>query len=211
MGQLLPLDTARKHPRRSTRSGIFLAAMLRHRGQDCTVIVRNISETGAMVEADCLPDKGSAVELVRADLRAVASVAWQDGKHAGIEFADKINLARWAPGLRHNDQMNVDRIVAEVRSEQAKPTETPSEEVVALHQLDQRIAEELGMLSRRVGRALQSLSTFAPLIARHPRDLQELEVVEQHLARLDKVMAAEDRQAAVAELGVEDMRRRLLR
>lgn len=164
-----------------------------------------------MVEADCLPDEGSAVELIRADLRAVASVAWQDGSHAGLEFADKVNLARWAPGLRHSDQMNVDRIVAEVRGEQAKPAEQADETAMPLGQLDQRIAEELGMLSRRVGRALQSLSTFAPLIARHPRDLQELEVVEQHLARLDKVMAAENRQAAVAALGVEDMRRRLLR
>ena len=51
----------------------------------------------------------------------------------------------------------------------------------------------------------------APLIARHPRDLQALEYVEQMLAHFERVLAAEDRCAAVEELGQEDVRRRLLR
>ncbi|MBW0145631.1 PilZ domain-containing protein [Sphingomicrobium clamense] len=210
MGQLLPVEPGKK-ARRSPRSGLYMAAMLRHRGSDCTVIVRNISERGAMVEADCLPERGSAIELIRADLRAVGAIAWQQDDQAGIEFAAKVNLARWAPGLRHREQMEVDKMVAEVRGAKADEATEDTAPSVDLQKLDRRIAEELGMLSRRVGRALESLSGFAPLIARHPRDLQELEVVEQHLARLDKVMASPDRQRAVEALGVEDMRRRLLR
>lgn len=216
MGQVLPIDRPKK-PRRDDRAGLFMAAMLRHRGQDCTVIVRDISRRGAMVEADCLPGPGTAVELVRADLRVVASVAWANEGRAGLEFSEAINLARWAPGLRHREQMDVDRKLDEARK--AMADDEP--EVAPRHQcggkllpdavLDRRIGEELGMLSRRVDRALQSLSTFAPVIARHPHDLQALEYVEQMLGHFERVLAAEDRCAAVEQLGQEDVRRRLLR
>lgn len=185
--------------------------MLRHRGSDCTVIVRNISERGAMVEAPCLPDKGSAVELIRADLRAVGAVAWQEGEKAGLEFTERLSLGRWAPGLRHRGQMEVDRVIAEVRGKSTPVGNNAPGPSLSLEILDFRLGEELGMLSRRIGRALQSLSGFAPVIARNPRDLQELEIVEQHLARLEKIMTAADRLQAVEALGVEDMRRRLLR
>lgn len=214
MGEALPIPRSGRDLRRLSRSGIFLAAVLRHRGNECTVIVRDISERGVMVEADCLPEIGAAVELVRADLRAVGSVAWRCDDRAGLEFADKIAVGRWAPGLTQKNQMDVDRKLAQAREAITAGTtrqNRPKSDDISDTQLDRRLGEELGILSRRVGRALQSISSFAPVIARHPRDLQELEVVEQLLVRFETVLAAEDRRSAVEAIGQSDIRRRLLR
>ena len=72
--------------RRSRRSRVLLSARLDVAGIPLVVNLRNISDVGAMVEGDCLPEVGSVIGFQRNELRLKSTVIWVDGRCAGIAF-----------------------------------------------------------------------------------------------------------------------------
>lgn len=72
--------------RRSRRSPVLLAATLEVAGAPVPVKLRNLSEQGALVEADRLPLAGSTTYFGRNDLRLKGRVVWVEGRFAGIAF-----------------------------------------------------------------------------------------------------------------------------
>lgn len=77
--------------RRSRRSPVLLAAGLEIGGVPIPVKLRNLSEDGALVEGDCLPPEGSATFFRRNDLRVRSTIAWVQGRYAGVAFARPLN------------------------------------------------------------------------------------------------------------------------
>ena len=77
--------------RRSPRSNVLMQASLELSGTSLPVKLRNLSEDGALVEADKLPVEGSAIVFRRGDLSVPGRVAWVKGGHAGIGFTGKLN------------------------------------------------------------------------------------------------------------------------
>lgn len=76
--------------RKSRRSQVLLSATLEHGGASQSVKLRNLSEEGALVEADKLPIEGTAVTFCRKELCAQGRVVWVSGSYAGIAFAEKL-------------------------------------------------------------------------------------------------------------------------
>lgn len=76
--------------RKSQRSNVLLAATLEVGGNQLPVKLRNLSSEGALVQADRLPQTGDAVVFCRNDLSVPSRVAWVDGAHAGIAFAQPL-------------------------------------------------------------------------------------------------------------------------
>ena len=77
---------AHEDERRSPRSKVFLSAVLEWAGQSLPVILRDLSEHGALIEmTDPLPAE-SEVLFCRKDLRVRGQIAWVRGKTAGISF-----------------------------------------------------------------------------------------------------------------------------
>ena len=72
--------------RKSSRTPVMLSAKLEMAGQAQSVILRNLSGGGALVEGKWLPAQGSSVMFVRKDLRVHARVAWVEGIYAGVAF-----------------------------------------------------------------------------------------------------------------------------
>ena len=72
--------------RRSNRTNVMLSAQLEMAGQAQGVVLRNLSEGGALIEGKWLPAQGSTVMFVRNDLRVPARVAWVEGTFAGVAF-----------------------------------------------------------------------------------------------------------------------------
>jgi hypothetical protein len=72
--------------RKSRRSHVLMSASLRSNGGDQPVKLRNLSEHGALVEADSLPDVGTIVRFRKGDLNLPARVAWVDNGRAGVAF-----------------------------------------------------------------------------------------------------------------------------
>lgn len=74
------------HNRQSRRSPVFLTAMLEDEGRQISVILRNMSEHGALVEGDQLPDEGAGIYFERKEIRVKARVVWVHGRYAGVAF-----------------------------------------------------------------------------------------------------------------------------
>ena len=76
--------------RRSRRSNVLLAASIEAGGHVTPVKLRNLSAEGALVEADSLPPENSVVLFRRNELSVAGRVAWVQGRHAGIAFAEQL-------------------------------------------------------------------------------------------------------------------------
>jgi len=72
--------------RRSRRSPVLLAASIDVDGASIAVKLRNLSEEGALIEAEGLPREGSSACFVRNDLRVKGRVVWVQGRYAGMAF-----------------------------------------------------------------------------------------------------------------------------
>lgn len=189
------------------RTGLFLSAMLECSAGRLPVRIRNLSTTGAQVEVVGLPAGCTDVILLRAHLSMPASVAWRKDGRCGLKFQSEIFLDDWIPGMSTERQMKVDRRIEGIR----KGLDGATNGAGRPNQLQVRIAEELGIVGRQVSNALDQLATFAPLLSRLPKPLQELEVIAQTLGHLEKLLTSDDPAIIIDNLGMEDLKRRLLR
>lgn len=72
--------------RRSSRSNVLLKATLEIPGASLAVILRNLSQDGALVQGHRLPEEGSRVLFHRQGLSVPSRIAWCDGNVAGLQF-----------------------------------------------------------------------------------------------------------------------------
>ena len=72
--------------RQSRRSPVFLTATLEGDNGTVSVILRNMSETGALVEGEQLPDEGATVFFERKAIRVKARIVWVHERYAGVVF-----------------------------------------------------------------------------------------------------------------------------
>jgi hypothetical protein len=77
--------------RRSRRSPVLLAASIEVEGASVAVKLRNLSEEGALIEAEDLPKEGSSACFVRKDLRVKGRLVWVQGRYAGVAFERPLN------------------------------------------------------------------------------------------------------------------------
>lgn len=80
-----------KNSRRAPRSSVLFAATIQIGGQLVPVKLRNLSQEGALVEADRLPVEGDTTCFQRNDLRLKAQVVWVQGRYAGVAFDERLN------------------------------------------------------------------------------------------------------------------------
>jgi PilZ domain len=91
----------RSQNRRSRRSPVYLAAAVEVAGVPQPVKLRNLSEEGALIEGDLLPQEGATTFFERNELRLKGKVVWVQGRYAGVAFARKL---RQEEVLRHVPQ-----------------------------------------------------------------------------------------------------------
>lgn len=153
-----------------SRSNIFVMATMYAGAGSTPVRVRNMSRTGALVEAAILPPVGTTVRLSRGSLNALGDVMWASGGRAGLRFASPVAILDWLPqGKRGSGQQLIDEIVHRARVSGTQPTPPPSpaqatveiaDEIVQLRQMMERVSEELSSdpaVSNAHGEALQVL------------------------------------------------------
>lgn len=85
------LTIAKRAPKRSR---VFLTAELDCGAVRSAVHIRDISRSGALVEADDSPDPGSAVRLTCGDTVVDGHVAWVDRGWFGMEFDTPLLMTR---------------------------------------------------------------------------------------------------------------------
>jgi hypothetical protein len=78
------------HKRRSKRSLVLLAAKVRQPAGLMDVRLRNLSQNGALLEAETTPPVGSELVFERGETIVKARVAWAANGRFGIEFLTPI-------------------------------------------------------------------------------------------------------------------------
>jgi hypothetical protein len=88
----------------------------------------------------------------------------------------------------------------------APPPPRPSQNL-----LDHRISEELEAIARRLEMLGGTLANDPILLHRHAAQLQSIDLIEQMLGHLSQVVAAEDKDQAVAAITLSGLKARLQR
>ncbi len=100
--------------RRSRRSPVLLAASIEVGGcRPVAVKLRNLSEEGALIEADDLPGEGTPAYFKRNELKVSGRIVWVQGKYAGFAFNRPLKREE---ALRHIPQPKT-----KVQSEYRRP------------------------------------------------------------------------------------------
>lgn len=87
--------------RLETRNNIFVVAVLFADGQPgMPVRVRDVSGSGAQVEAANLPPLGTRVTLVRGDRSVAGRIAWNRSGRAGLSLVGPVHVPDWLPNAR---------------------------------------------------------------------------------------------------------------
>jgi hypothetical protein len=213
----------RVEDRVAPRTNLLLAATAEVGGRSLPVRIRNLSETGAMVEGAGLPEAGMPLVLTRGDLQVAATVAWAAGGRRGVRFSGPTPVNEWTGGKPRpldctglRDQRRVDAIQAEARADSAMgsalrapaPIPVPP---ATLPDLDRRLADEIGYVQRLLEGLGDELIADLLLVQRHGKSLQSLDLVGQILGHVSAILRADDKAAVVEEIGMDDLRARLKR
>jgi hypothetical protein len=86
----LPDNPIAQQKRKRPRSRVYVVACLRSSEGWEPVRLRDLSRSGALVEATNAPPVGSTVQLVRGSMTVEARVAWIDTTWFGVEFNEPL-------------------------------------------------------------------------------------------------------------------------
>lgn len=81
--------------REQPRTHLFVSATLDADGKTTPVRIRNMSPSGALIEAEELPDVGCSIMLNRGPLHATGYVAWRVEGRAGVRFEAPVCVPEW--------------------------------------------------------------------------------------------------------------------
>lgn len=205
---------------RAPRKNLMLAATIESGTLQATVRIRNLSQSGAMLDGGALPNIGTKLVLRRAVIEMPATVVWQAGSRCGIQFeATSISVDEWVAGLLtpsfngYKGQQRVDAIQQAVREGASLPAEpeAPAPAGPDKDAVDARVAEEILYVQRLLDSLGEDLVEDPILLQRHARALQNLDRASQVLEQIGTVLKASDRVAAAGQVKMEDLRSRLLR
>ncbi|MDB5672490.1 MAG: PilZ protein [Alphaproteobacteria bacterium] len=200
---------------RAPRTNLFIAATVDVRGRSMPVRVRNMSQTGALIETSSGLAPGTPLTLRRGDHVASGWIVWCDGQKCGISFAEAVSVSEWMGRPLRRDpegQRQVDAIQAQIRSgaaPQAGPE--PAKTILLPHELQQRLSEELAGIKQVIDEIGDRLSSEPLLMDRHAESMQQFDIVGQTLGHLAKLLVSSDPARAVDEIGMESLRKRLMR
>jgi hypothetical protein len=181
------------------------------------VRIRNLSESGAMLDGAALPPLGAVLTLRRLQVEIGAVVMWCDAGRCDVEFNGTVSVEDWVAGsclpqrFVIPGQARVDAIQTALRSGAALPEEAPPAGApVPVGELEQHIAAEIETVRRLMETVGDELSDDPALLMRYGEALQRFDFGCQILGHLSAVLSASDRAAAVAGVTMEELRLRLL-
>ena len=166
-------------------------AALYSAGRSVTPVrVRNISTTGALIEAAVLPPPGTHVRLGRASLSASGTLVWVENAKAGMRFDEPVAVADWLPqGRRGFGQQFVDELFHQKRLGTVRKAVPGGADGGSL-------ADELLELRTQLERAAEELALDGAVASRHLTTLQAIDLVGQALARVAAEMALQEKVVA---------------
>lgn len=188
------VQNRKQDARHAPRTSIYLSATLYCDGAAVPVRVRNISETGALIESTAIPGDVALVQLVRGELIVHALVAWRHEERCGLKFSGRIDVQRWRSLRTNTDQQRVDEIVKVIKAG-AVPLPIPLAEAgcrtAAGATASQDLATDLQCALDLLGSLGNELASEAETIIRHGSSLQTLDIAIQVVAAVKAIMGGD--------------------
>ncbi|HEU0309589.1 MAG TPA: PilZ domain-containing protein [Sphingomicrobium sp.] len=172
---IVPLQDGRRQP----RTHLFVAATLYADEGSTPIHIRNMSPSGALVEAAVLPGPGSRIALRRGRFQATGCVAWRDDRRAGLKFDALVHVTDWMSRQPSPGQSRVDAMVASVRGAAAS-----GDQVALAHRDIVPIETELAMLRADLADMGSGLIADEIIAATHP----EIQLIDISLQRIDRIL-----------------------
>src|SRR5207244_4552334 len=86
---------------RLPRKNLLLSATIEAGTLNAPVRIRNLSESGAMLDGTALPESGVRLVLRRSAIEVPATAIWRTGGRCGIKFDDTaVSVDEWVSGTR---------------------------------------------------------------------------------------------------------------
>lgn len=176
--------------RLESRNNMFVTATIYAPEGSTPVRIRNMSRSGALVEAAGLPPTGTAIRLRRGSLEVIGNIMWVDAHKAGVRFTSSVRVADWLPqGKRGTGQQLIDEMVHQARlGTVARAAPSDRAELANV-----TFADELNQLRYMLERAGEELASDSAVATQHVAALQFIDGVAQSLAKLaaGEVIAAQ--------------------
>lgn len=193
-GMLESLDIApeilRASKRAHERTRMFITANLSSATTVGSVRVRNLSITGALLEADNLPAVGARVKLRKGDLSATGKIVRSVGRLVGVHFERPINPIDWLPN-KAQSQLMVDTAFQTIKPlfEGGPPKESAQTNVRAEARAlpsSQTSRDELEGIADMLDALADQMSEDPAIIASYLDKLQVLDVASQKLRKVGR-------------------------
>jgi hypothetical protein len=154
--------------------------------------IRNLSSTGALIEAPITPTAGSSIRLLRGSLAVDGKVVWATNGRFGAHFLREVIVSDWIAPAKNAQQDRVDKAVALVRSgaaavsSQARQTATRTQEPIPFEASE--LAAELAEVCRFIDAIGATLAADADLLRRFEGPLQNLDIAAQSIGAVAGVL-----------------------
>lgn len=165
--------------RQQLRTHLFVAATLYADRVSTPVTIRNMSQTGALIEAPALPDVGERVKLKRGHLHANGWIAWRVERKAGVRLDASIHVSDWMSRQVSAGQERVDELVSMVKGDSAVAP-------AICTNLNSRLSVEGELCQLRLELAAleKALLNDVIVVATHP----EIQTIDISIQRIDRIL-----------------------
>ena len=188
---------------RSKRRRTMLTAHVEVGGSQIDARVRNLSQTGALIETKAGLKIGMPVLLRRAGAEVAAVVARVQQGAAGLCFEEPL------------DESTFQLLATGKSAPKSIPPMPPEDEAAASApalsdgKLEAQIARELRYAQALLDHLSEPLLKDFMLVSQYSRNLQEIDQVRQLLGHLADILAATDKGAVIDNIGMFELRCRL--
>lgn len=175
--------------RAAPRTSLYLAASLYTDGSSLPVRIRNISETGALLDGAVIPDSGAIVQLIRGELIVDGLVAWAREGRFGLRFSGRIDVQQWRATVSNSEQQRVDEIVRLVKAG-AVPLPVPAlaESRCDLPNSRTGLVRDLRRVAGLLGELGEELAGDPETLMRHGLALQSIDISVQLLGAVEALI-----------------------
>lgn len=175
------------------RTRMFVIANLSSASMTGNVRIRDMSDSGARIEADILPLLGERVKLRKGELSATGTVVRRENKQAGVRFERPIDVVDWLPN-KARSQLRVDIAFETIkpRFEGGPPTaNTAANSRAEASALPSSPAtrDELEGVADMLDALADKMSEDPVIIASYLDKLQVLDIASQKLRKLGRDLA----------------------
>lgn len=179
-------DISQTYQRAHQRKAMFVTANLSSAAMTGNVRLRNISDSGALIEADTLPPVGERVKLRKGELSATGTIVRREGKQAGIRFERPLDAIDWLPN-KARSQLMVDIAFETIkpRFEGGPPTANARAEASALPS-SPATRDELEGIADMLDALADRMSEDPVIIASYLDKLQVLDIASQKLRKVGR-------------------------